>query len=452
MVKLYLACDTGPSGMGVVARGFINHLLNRDIELSVKTHFWGWNKEGFEFQTPRKFVDTRFKEKLFRSGRINEDYLIEEPREATNRTDINLTKNLNSNTETEPQECIIRDFEGKEDIWLTVGGMNFAEQAPQDDGIYTIVETDWNLDVIPRKWEHYLKQVDECWVPNQWNYNAFKNRLGEDNPLMDKVKIMPYGVPFNYEPTEYDCEVCPNQHRDPNRRSQQCLKDEKFNFLIISRFYHIKGLYRMIKAFVREFKGREPVRLFLKTTSNQQFDFNEMGAIKQIINEIGVPDPPEIGTKRSPLKTQRLYDLLGHADCLLQVSRAECVGIAPWQAMHCRTPVIVTDWSAFNEELNSEGSGAMDDRGVLKVEDYEVETPRSEVDYIMYAGSADYPPDSKWAVPSLGAIQKEMRRIFQRSKEERREMGKKAREQAHEKMSWSNFIDKRVERLKEVGE
>lgn len=450
MVKLYMPVDTGMSGHGVVSKGFINHLLDKDIELSVKTHFWGWTKKGFEFQTPRNFADTRFREKLFRSGRINEDYLIEDPREAANRTDIDLTKNLSTNSETDPKECIIRDFEGKEDVWFTVGGMDFAKQAPQDDDIYTIVETDWNLDIIPRKWEYYLKQVDECWVPNLWNYNAFKKRLGEDNPLMDKVKIIPYGVPFNYEPTEYDCEVCPNQHQG-RKTNQTCLRDDKFNFLLISRFYHIKGFYRMIKAFIEEFRGGDPVRLFVKTTSNQQFNFNAKKSIAGIINELGYPDPPEIGIKTEPLKTQRLYDLLGHVDAFLQVSRAECVGIAPWQAIHCRTPAIVTDWSAFNEELNSEGSGAMDDRGVLKVKDYKVEKPKPEFKGIMYAGSDDYPPDSKWAVPSVEAIQEKMRKIYEMSEEERGKMGRKAREQAHEKMSWENFIDQRVKRIKEVG-
>ncbi len=450
MVNVYIAADTGPSGFGIASKALIRELVDRkDVNLTVKTHFWGWNRKGFQIGN-RKFTDTRFREYLMRNDYVNEDYLIEDPRDMADRRDVNLTQNMDSNTTVDPQECMIRQFEGKEDVWLAIGGPGFAEQAPQDDDIYTIVSTDFNLDIVPRKWEHYLDQVDEMWVPAKWVKKAIENRFGDTRPeLVDKVKVFRYGVPMDYEPTDYDCEACPNQHQNlPATRAAgnaTCLKDDKFNFLVISRFYHIKGVYRTIKAFVEEFRGDEPVRLFFKTTSNQQFQFNPVQSVQSVINELGYPDPPEIGMKVEPFDEQHLYDLMGHCDAFIQASRAECFGIAQFQAAYCGTPVIATDWAAQAELIPD------DNEGFLKLKDYTVERPKPETQAFMFAGSDDYPPDSHWATPSIEELGDKMRQLYEMSQEERDRRGQQAREFVEQQFQWSEQVKPRVERLKKVG-
>lgn len=446
MVNVYVAADTGPSGFGVASRGLIRHLLEQDdVNLTVKTHFYGFNREGIVFQE-RGFPDTRFQEMLLRSGRVNEEHLIGDVREAQDRANVNLPQNLGSNEEVDPEECLIRQFEGKEDVWLTIGGANFADQAPQDDDIHTILSTDFNLDTVPHKWAYYLDRVDEVWVPSEWVKDAIRNRFAETHPhIVEKTYAFPYGVPMNYEPTAYDCEACPNQHQSGQPYREPCLTDDAFTFLVVSRFYHIKGLYRTIKAFIEEFRGDEPVRLFIKTTSNQQFDFNAEAAVQHVVNELGYPDPPEIGLKVEPFDTQHLYDLFGHVDAFVQASRAECFGIAQFQAAYCRTPVIVTDWSAQREFIPDGRDG------FFKVREFDLERPEQESGAFMFQGGDQYPPDANWAVPDIDALGDAMRTVYDLSRDEREEQGEAARAFVEDRFQWKDRIQPRVERLREVA-
>jgi len=446
MTNIYIAADTGPSGFGVASRGLIRQLVEeKDINLNVRTHFWGWNKKGFIFKGGKSFPDSRFREYLFRNNLVNEEYLIDDVREASKRDNVELTKDLKDNRRVDSEELMIKQFPTgeKEDVWLGIGGQNFAEHTPQDEDIHTILSTDFNLDLVPRKWEHYLDKVDEVWVPSKWVKKAIKKRFRDyRQDIVDKTYIMPYGINMNYEPTEYDCEACPDQH-GRGYRGGACLRDDKFTFLVISRFYHIKGVYRTIKAFIEEFRGDEPVRLFFKTTSNQQFQFDPMKSVKAVINELGYPDPPEIGMKVKPFTTNYLYDLMGQSDCFLQLSRAECFGIAQLQAAYCGTPVIYTNWSAQKEVMDE------NNKGLIPVNDFELERPRPESQAFMYAGSNDFPPDSRWATPSVEAIGKKMREVFEMSKEERNKRGQEAREYVKNNFKWEDKIKDRVKSIKE---
>lgn len=441
MTKVYVAADTGPSGFGVASRGVIREILKSDdISLTVKTHFWGLNREGLHFQN-RPFPDKRFQEELLDSGRVNDDYLIEDAREISEREDVNLTRNLDSNTTAKPGECLIRDFEGQEDVWLTIGGPSFAEQAPEEP--YTILSTDYNLDIVPRKWEFYLDCVDEVWVPSEWTRQSILRRIPG---AKDKVYTFPYGINIRHEPTEYDCEVClHNKKQQLDPRSMRCLRDGKFNFLVVSRFYHMKGLYRTLKAFIEEFRPDEGdnARIVIKTTSNQQFQFNPGGFAQSVLNELGYPDSTtgEIAPITDTLETQYLYDLMGHCDAFVQASRAECFGIAQLQAAWCGTPVIYTDWSAQKEVLDDSVDG------FIPIQDYELERPRQECRGLAFQTSAEYPPDSKWALPSVDAIRKRMREIYQNSPS-----GEDGRKYVSQNYNWSDRIQPRIDRLLEVGQ
>lgn len=441
-MDVYLCGDTGPSGFGVATREVLKHLVESDeFNVTAKTHFWGLNKEGIHFHDGG-FPDTRMQEWLYREDYINDDYLITDPREMADRRNVDLMQDLGTAETTPSEECIVKQFDGREDVWLTIGGPGFAEQAPKNPHIYTILSTDYNLDIVPRDWEYYLNQVDETWVPSGWTRDAIENRSPD---LADDVHAMPYGINMRYEPTEYDCDVCPhNTAQQQAGPPQQCARRGATTFLMVSRFYHIKGIYRTIKAYIEEFRQNDDVQLILKTTSNNQFEFNPVAAIQGIIDELGYPDNPEMGPVMKPMETQYLYDLMGHADAFIQASRAECFGIAQLQAAYCGTPVIYTNWSAQAELLPELG-------GFLPIDDYEVERPRQEYRGLPFEVSDSYPPDSNWAVPSIEAIRERMREIHEMKREDREQIGQQARRHVKQHFKWADAMEPRFERLREAS-
>lgn len=436
-MKIFEAGDTGPSGHGQVFRGHVKHLMDReDVEMTVRTHQWGWNRKGFNLGRP--YTDTRFKEKIMRSDRFNQDYLLEEPRDISERKE-DLIGNLGNASTARSEDCIIREVKEKEDIWHSVGGITFARHAEEvPDDTYTIVETDYNLNKVPREWEYWAEKADEVWVPNEWVYSAMKKRGIEDN-----VKVMPYGVDFSYKPTDYDCENCQGNHL---RGQGNCLDDDTFTFVCVGRWYHIKGLDKLLEAFIKEFKASENVRLFLKTTMNNQAPISGekvQQVLRKVIAEMKIPDPPEIGISTDMMDDQHFMDLMGVADAFVLPSRAECVGIAPLQAMHAGTPTILTRWSSYREYFN--------DRETLFVEG-EPEKPRRRQPWLTYEGSSQYPPDAKWFEPDTDDLRRKLRKMYEMSQEERDEISENAEQKVHELFDWEKCMDKRVKRFRKVAD
>lgn len=448
-MKIYIAADTGPSGFGEASRGVIEHLLrDENINITVRTHQWGVNKKGFAL-SGSVYPDVRQMESLIRNRDINDNYLLEKPRDIRDRRkgEKGLIDNLGTNQTVSSEDCVVKEFDSQEDIWLSIGPMDFARQAPEH--AYSIVSTDYNLDIVPKSWERYIDRVDEVWVPSEWTKSSIENRIGEK----EKIKVMPYGVDMKYKPTEYDCSICLHNNGGGSGPGMKCLRDDKFNFLLISRFYHIKGLYRTARAFVEEFTSDEDVRLVVKTTSNMQFQFNPVSSMFEIQKRFGWPNPPEIAPIVQPLQNQYLYDLMGHSDAFLQISRAECFGIAQLQAAYCGTPVIYTDWSAQKEIFDNAGDG------FFPVEDYILEKPRSEWPALAFNmpswpggpdGDKSYPTDSKWATPSIENIGERMRELYEMDNDTRREYGEKASEFVKESYKWEDKSEKRIQRIKEI--
>jgi glycosyltransferase involved in cell wall biosynthesis len=438
-MKIYEAVDVMPSGHGHVGRGHVGSLLDKDVELTVRTQQTGWNNFG-AIPGDRPYADSRFKNDVITSNKLNEAHLIDSMDDLRQRVD-DFTNNVGSGENHRSEDCIIEDFDGREDVWHTIGGMEFVPMAPDSDEIGTIMETDYNLNHVPHQWVEWSKDVDEVWVPNQWVYDAFDAAGYTDN-----IEIVPYGVDFSYKPTDYDCTSCPGKHVQPEYGAGQCLGDDTFTFFSVMRWYHIKGVDILLEAFLREFSGDEDVRLFLKTTSNNQFELNGGGvhqAVQQLVNDIGITNPPEIGLRTEMMSDQQLMDLYGLADAFAFPSRAECVGISWIQAMHAGTPVVTNDWSAMAEYIS-------DDEAIL-VDDGEARQPFSRVNWLPRKGGEWYPDEAEWFEPDIQAVQNAMRQAYEMSESERDELGKRGQEMVHETFDWDEHIETRLERFKQLA-
>lgn len=437
-MKIYEAVDLFPSGHGHVGRGHISSLLDKDVALTVRTQQTGWNKDG-QIVGDRPFVDSRFKNKILTSGRVNDKHLITEETDLSQRSD-DFSSFLGTSRTVRPHDCLIRDFEGREDVWHAIGGMEFTTMAPSHDpNIAAVVETDYNLDRVPDQWIRWAKDVDEVWVPNKWVYDSFKKAGYTDN-----IEIVPYGIDFSYKPTDYDCTSCMGKHTGQHRDSA-CLDDDTFTFFSVMRWFHIKGVDVLLEAFLREFSGDEDVRLFLKTTSNNRFD---MGNIGQLVNKfsqsLGITNPPEIGIRTEMMSDQHLMDLYGLADAFAFPSRAECVGIAWAQAMHAGTPVVTNNWSAMNEYI-------ADDEAIL-VDDGEVKHPEARVEWVPIKTGEWYPPEANWFEPSIPAVQAALREVYEMNPAERNAIADRAQRMVHNTFCWDEHIETRLDRFEQLAE
>lgn len=440
MTSVYLPVDTGPSGHGQVSRGHVSALLDSDadIDVTVRTHQWGWNRKGYQFDADSEFTDSRFREQLINSDRFNEDYLIDDPDELNNRP-ADLIKNLGTPSSVPSNSCIIREVESDEetDIWHSIGGIEFAEQAPIDNpNIKTVVETDYNLNKVPRSWPSYAQEADEVWVPNEWVYQAFANRGYTEN-----VHIVPYGVDFSYAATDYDCCICPNNNHSQPPGAGPCIDDDTFTFGAVARWYHIKGVDALIEAYLREFSGSDNVRLVIKTTMNQQAplkDANVANIITEAADSMNITDIPEMMIRTEPISDQRFIDLMGTFDGFVMASRAECVGISWVQALHAETPVIATNWSAMDEYLTNDHA--------LLLDDFTVEQPEKKQPSITYPEPNGYPNDSEWADPDVESLGSKMRELTTMDAESRHQLAKNGKNLAHNLFDWDNAIQTRINR------
>jgi glycosyltransferase involved in cell wall biosynthesis len=213
------------------------------------------------------------------------------------------------------------------------------------------------------------------------------------------------------------------------------------------RWYHIKGVDILLEAFLREFSGDEDVRLFLKTTSNNKFELDGSGvnqAVRHLIQELGITNPPEIGIRTEMMSDQHLMDLYGLADAFAFPSRAECVGISWAQAMHSGTPVVTNNWSAMEYYIS-------DDEAVL-VDEGETKHPESRVNWVPRKGGEWFPDEAEWFEADIGAVQEGMRTLFEMSEEERTALGERGQKMVHDTFSWDEHIETRVDRFEQLAE
>jgi len=427
-MKLFLTGDSGGSGHGATALGTVKHLLDKDVDLNYSTHLWGWNLHGWRIGGQgRRFPDIRFREELIGRGRVNDNYLLDKKRDLQNRP-LNLEEFPFSMEGAESSDLMIQDFDGREDVNLAIGSPEFAERQP--DYAYNITETTCNTTRCPERWLDYAEKTDEIWVPCEWARDALL-RTGVPE---EKVKAIPYGVEFG-TPTFCD------------RITK--LEDDTFTFGTVARWVNLKGLDVLLKAYIDEFvPSEDDVRLFIKTTINMQRPLNARmitQTIQQIISDLRVPDPPEIGFCSDPLLKQHYFDMLGDFDCFVFPTRAEAVGISLIQAMGTGPPCIATDYSAIPEYF---------DESVGFPLDY-TEVPVQQHSQYFYFYGEEGGHCGRWANPDKEHLQHLMRKVYEMHKEEPsklEEIGKKAKKRAREKFDWEKHIQTRLKRLKEVAE
>lgn len=422
---------------GTVGREFFHHLLGfkDQVQLAVYTHQWGFPFH-FEPSSGRHgFPDPELETDLLRSGRVNPGYLLKKKRDLRYRTKT-LLKNvvLMDQKQWKDQYLMIKDFEGKEDISMSIGGLDMARGLPKYSK-FSIAETCFNPWKIPDNWLQLGAYCDEIWLPNEWNKKVFL--ANEDWVYEDKLKVMPYGIDF---PTPRENTLVPR------------LNDDTFTFLCVARWSNMKAWDVLIPAFIEEFTKDENVRLFIKTTLNRQMPLNDatvMQPIQKLISDLNIPDPPEIGCNATfDFGYQDVFNLIGACDCSVLPCRAEGVGRFQAESMGCGKPVITTDWGGPAEFI--------DDKCAFPLRHSEPEQIEKKCDWTWFYenefGKMAGNEGMKWVEPDIEHLRELMRKVFELSPEKREKIGFKASKKVREHFDWETHIKNRVNRLLEVGQ
>jgi len=184
---------------------------------------------------------------------------------------------------------------------------------------YKIIYTMFESTKIPDDWIDYLEMADLILVPSKWCADVFK-KSGI------KTRVVPLG---------FDDKVFTYRDRELKREA-----DKDFYFLHYNAFNVRKGFQEVFKAFVREFKKDEPVKLVLKTT----LDYIPLPITKT--------QYPNIIIKLGKVSDYELAEICYQADCFVFPSRGEGFGMTPLEAMGTGLPAIIPNAHGLTEYFN----------------------------------------------------------------------------------------------------
>ncbi len=268
------------------------------------------------------------------------------------------------------------------------------------DAEYHVGRAMFETDRLPPEWVGHCAQMDEIWVPTQFNLETF-SRSGIRR---DRLHVIPGAVDaILYDPLKHEPYPLPGR--------------AAFNFLSVFEWASRKGWDVLLAAYLREFSAEDDVCLHLRTYLMNCPDEDPTEVVEDLIRQyaqmlsLGSKPLPRIKILPRQFGVKDLPQLYLAADCLVAPSRGEGWGRPHHEAMMMGTPVIATNWSGNTEFMNEANSYLLD---------YElVEIKRVEKAQAHYQGH-------RWANPSEKHLRQLMRRV-QQNPAEAKARGQRAR-------------------------
>lgn len=188
------------------------------------------------------------------------------------------------------QNVMVDEEDFSEDGSIILWARDYREMGrwiPRDTS-YVIGRYMYETDSLPRPWVNHCNQLDEVWVPSQWQYEAFEN----GGVLTDKMRIMgetvdeyffdPYAVqPLALPGTKLDGFLPLDKSIPPQKIDTNGLKDEltgaendllqqsnkkrPFAFCAVFKMEDRKGYKELVEGYMKEFHNNSDVVLVLRT-------------------------------------------------------------------------------------------------------------------------------------------------------------------------------------------
>ena len=244
----------------------------------------------------------------------------------------------------------------------------------------------WEVEDFPPPMAEAFAVVDEVWVASDFVLEAIAPAAPKPVrkfPLPVVVPSVPAGV----------------------TRSELGLPEGRFIFLFVYDFFSTaerKNPLGLIDAFKRAFGPDDGPVLVLKSINGDK------RALELERVRLAAAGRPDVIVRDEYLSSEQHSALLGHCDAYVSLHRSEGFGMDMAKAMGLGKPVVATGYSG-NLEF-------MDDVNAYLV-DYDL-VP-------VGPGCEPYPPESRWAQPSVDHAAELMRRVADRP-EEARERGRRA--------------------------
>lgn len=288
---------------------------------------------------------------------------------------------------------------------------------------YNIGRVMFESDGLPADWVAKCNQMDEIWVPTEFNLQTFRNA-----GITAKLVKIPGGIDTDrFRPGLEPLPI-------PGARGQV--------FLSIFEWGYRKGWDVLLRAWAKAFRPSDDVCLVLRTYPINQTDgFDAQVEIEQRINHFLKRKLKLSRRKVAPIivlgeqvSEQDLPRLHAAATAYVSCSRGEGWGRPQMQAMACGLPVIATRWGGNLEFMTEANSLLLDVKAVVKIDE------RAEIPF--YRGQS-------WAEPSVEHLVTLLRHIHD-NPGQAAAIGQQARQDMVEKWQWSTVAAIAAERLQTI--
>jgi hypothetical protein len=294
----------------------------------------------------------------------------------------------------------------------------------KNNGRYKIGYTMLEVTGIPKTWVDSANQMDEIWVPSNFNVETFRN---------SGVKVPIHNIPLGIDPDFF------------NPKIKSFKQTDKFIFLSVFEWGERKSPRTLLRSFSQTFKKTEDVTLVCKIINND-LTLNILEEISKM--ELPTEHPPIIFIYNQPVRWQcnnisvvynreipdyEMGALYRSANCFVLPTRGEGWGMPILEAMACGLPVIATNWSAQTEFMNDKNSYLLRTRALI---DAKAKCP--------------YYKNFQWADPDEEHLQYLMRYVYEH-KTEAQEKGLIASEEVLKNWTWDNSANCIIKRLEEIS-
>jgi glycosyltransferase involved in cell wall biosynthesis len=265
---------------------------------------------------------------------------------------------------------------------------------------FTILQAPWELPALPDISRDSLRFVDEFWAISKFVEQAF--------------------IQAGYKNVQHVSPICSDPKSDSNCESN-INQPRPFTFLYVfdaGSYLSRKNPQAVVESFQRAFSQSQNVRLVFKVSNgerNSQFnEFRQKCAADCRIQVITEP--------QSSSQITTLYEKM---DCYISLHRSEGFGRTIAEACLHGNPVIATNWSGSCDILPVDSE--------LLVE-FSLRELRED----------EYPfgDNQHWAEPSIASGAEKMEIVFNMTKTQRHEIGRKNRQHVAERYSISTAAER----------